>query len=248
MYKYLFFIFLGLFCYLTAGDFVVGTTSGYAPFVSINEEGQYEGFDIDVARELSGRLNKNLVLKDIGSMPALFLALKQGKVDALIWAISIIKERQEKVEMIYYQGEKVKSLPLLFWKKIPDHIKSINDMAGQVICTEAGSFQENYLRSVQGLSVKNVDKVTDAIMEIKYAKSAATMIDPSLLTGYKAQFPEIQVLNVDLPEEQQSHGNSIVIDKKNERLSEDVKKAISEMQRDGTLKTLEDKWGLCGKL
>src|SRR5271157_3699018 len=86
---------------LFAGDLVVGTTSGYAPYVSLNEQGKYEGFDIDLAELLAKKLDKKLVLKDLGSMPSLMLALKQNKIDALIWAVSITKDRLKNYEMVY---------------------------------------------------------------------------------------------------------------------------------------------------
>lgn len=80
-----------------ANDLIVGTTSGYTPYVSINAEGEYEGFDIDIAKALTDKLNRRLVIKDFGSMPALILALKQNKADILIWSISITQERQKQM-------------------------------------------------------------------------------------------------------------------------------------------------------
>jgi polar amino acid transport system substrate-binding protein len=83
---------------LIASDFVVGTTSGYAPFVSLDAEGKYHGFDIDLAELLAIKLNKKLVIKDLGSMPSLMLGLKQKKIDALIWAVSITEDRMKNYE------------------------------------------------------------------------------------------------------------------------------------------------------
>ena len=51
---------------LWSTDFVVGTTSAYAPFVSLDEEGQYVGFDIDIAEALAEKLGRRLVIKDLG--------------------------------------------------------------------------------------------------------------------------------------------------------------------------------------
>ncbi len=98
---------------------VVGTASGYAPYVSLTSYGEYEGFDIDIAKALADKLDLTLKLKDLGSMPSLMIALQQGKVDILLWAISITKARQEKMEMIYYQGSQEMQMPFLFWKTIP---------------------------------------------------------------------------------------------------------------------------------
>ena len=95
------------------------------------------------------------------------------------------------------------------------------------------------------VSFKNVDKVTDATMEIKYGKSAATMIDPSLLAGYKAQSPELQVLEVPLPENQQSFGNGICIDKSRpEAVIESVEKAVSIDAKRGNNRATRTKVGI----
>ena len=42
---------------LWSADLIVGTTSAYAPFVSLDEQGKYVGFDIDIAEELAKKLS-----------------------------------------------------------------------------------------------------------------------------------------------------------------------------------------------
>ena len=233
---------------LSAKDFVVGTATGYAPFVSLDEKGNYVGFDIDIAKELSKKLNRNLVIKDLGSVPSLFLALKQNKIDVIIWAISITQERQKQMDMVYYQGQKVTSLPLLFWKKIPDGVVKVEDISPkQIICVEAGSFQESVLQKVPGINLKQVDKVMDAVLEIKYGKAQATMIDPGLVFTICQQFPEIQLLNIPLPPSEQSLGNGICINKDNQLLSQQVQQAVAELQSEGTIGALEKQYNLVGQ-
>ena len=48
-----------------------------------------------------------------------------------------------------------------------------------VISVEAGSSQESFLLTVPGLNLKQVDKVMDALLELKYGKSLATIVDPN---------------------------------------------------------------------
>lgn len=232
---------------LAAKELVIGTTSGYAPYVSLDEKGDYVGFDIDFAKELANKLGRKLVIKDLGSMPSLFLGLKQGKIDAIIWAISVTEERQKQVEMIYYQGQTITSLPLLFWKTIPEGVTSIEKMGPQrLISVEAGSFQESFLKTIPGLNLKQVDKVMDALMELKYGKSAATMIDPFLLPTILPQFPEVKVMQVPLPPSEQSFGNGIAINKKSQALIAEVRKAVAELRQEGKISALEAKWKLGG--
>lgn len=230
-----------------ADDLIVGTTSGYAPYVSINAEGEYEGFDIDVAKALADKLGRRLVIKDFGSMSSLILAIKQNKAHFLIWSISITQERQKQMTMIYYQGEKATSLPLLFWEKIPDNIKSLEDMANNpkvVISVEAGSFQENVLLSISGLNLKQVDKVSDAILELKYGKSQAVLVDNSQKINYMKKFPKLKSLTINLPESKQSLGNGICLNSNNRDLAGAIQKAVNELLSDGTIPSLEAKWKL----
>lgn len=240
-----------LFCLFfstcVADDFIVGTASGYAPYVSLNEKGEYVGFDVDIAQAVADQLGRKLVLKDLGSLPALSLCLKKSKIDAIIWAISITEERKKQMDMIYYQGDEITSLPLLFWKEIPSNIQSIEDMTNDpsaVISVEAGSFQENFLLSVPGLNLKQVDKVTDAILELKYGKSKAVILDPVLLANILKKFPEIKVLNIPLPISSQVAGNGICINKSNKTLSDEVQKAVDYLRESGKIAELEAKWNL----
>src|SRR5438552_12919514 len=103
----------------STNELIVGTAAGYAPFVSINPHGDYEGFDIDVANAVAKQMGKKLVLKDLGSMTSLFTALNQGSIDVIIWGLSITQDRLQKVAMIHYQGSPTNSYPLIFWQKIP---------------------------------------------------------------------------------------------------------------------------------
>lgn len=226
---------------------VVGTTTGYAPYVSLNAKGEYEGFDIDLARLLSEKLGREIVIQDFGSMPSLMMALKQDKADMLIWAISITKERLEKIEMIYYQGETLDRAPFLFWEKVPEGISSISDLEkipNAVLCVEAGSSQEAILKAFPKLHLKYADKVLDSVIDLKYGKSLSTTIDPGLIAGYQKKYPQLQVAYLQIPEDQKIFGNGIAISKKNQKLASEVKEAVSELIAEGKIAQIEKKWNL----
>lgn len=251
--KWMLVLMLGVVCgQLTAAKkqetFVVGTTSGYAPFVSLNEKGEYEGFDIDVAERLAEKLGKPLEVKDFGSMPGLMMAVKQKKIDALIWAVSITKQRQEKYTMIHYQGETEKEIPFLFWGEIPEGIHQIEDLGapGRHVCVEAGTSNEGILQNYPGIEIKYADKILDVIMDLRYQKCFTVTLDPSLVDGVLKKYPEVKVLNLPLPADQQIHGVGICLNKKNTRLSQEVLKAVEELKSEGTIASLEKKWGLAG--
>lgn len=226
---------------------VMGTASGYAPFVSLNDKGEYEGFDIDIAREVAKKLGRSLSLKDCGSMPSLMLALKQQKVDAIIWAISITEERENNIELVYYQGDIEDTVPLIFWKQIPEEIVALSDLgknAKKPICVEAGSYQEDIFKTCPSISLKYFDAVNDVILDLKYGKSLASAIDPSLIPRFTEKYPDLKVLSLPLPKEMQSKGNGIGINKSDQELAAQVRKAVKELETEGTIFQLEKKWGL----
>ena len=226
---------------------VVGTASGYAPFVSLNNKGEYEGFDIDIAKEVARILSRPLILKDCGSMPSLMLALKQKQVDAIIWAISITEERQKTIELIYYQGDKVDVVPLIFWNRIPEEIKSLSDLGKnqkKPICIEAGSYQEGIFNTDPTIPLKYFGSINDVILDLKSGKPLASSMDPSLIPRFKEKYPQLQVLSLALPKEMQSQGNGIGVNKANEKLAAQIRKAVQTLKEEGVIFQLEKKWGL----
>lgn len=224
-------------------DFIVGMTSGYAPYVSLSDKGEYEGFDIDLAEKLAAKLGRKLVLKDLGCMPSLLVALKQKKIDAVIWAVSITEERQKVMSLIYYQGEPLQAAPFLFWGTVPEGISELSDLKGRVVAVEAGSYQEVVVKTIPEVRLKYVDKMMDAVMEIKYGKSFTTVVDSSLIKRLTGQFPDLKVVSLPLPPELRELGNGIALNKES-LLAAPIQKAIDEMRADGTIAALEAKWKL----
>lgn len=248
LFRNIIFLFLSFLCSAQATEkFVVGTTSGYAPYVSLNTNGEYEGFDIDIANMIAERLNRKLVIQDLGSMPSLLVALKKKKIDSIIWAMSITEARTKEMNMVYYQGEKTTQIPFLFWKEVPKDVSKIEDLAkckNSSICVEAGSYQDAILQNYPTLKLRFLDKITDGIMEIKYGKCLTTCIDNTLINRVQSQYPELKVLWLPLPENQQSLGNGVCLNKEDESLAKAVDKIIADLRNEGKIDELEKKWKL----
>ena len=230
----------------SADTLTIGTAGAYAPYSSYGDSGELEGFDIDVAKALAQELGNTLEIKDLGSLPALSLALAQQQVDALIWAISITPSRKNTMTMIHYQGAVEATCPLLFWGEIPEGITGLDDLVRleQVIAVEAGSSQEAFLETVPGLQLKRVDDHIQALMEVRYGKVAATVIDPSLLSKLRRAHQELRWLEVPLPAAFITEGNAICVSKNRPELAQHIQEAVSKLKTSGTLEQLSKKWGL----
>jgi ABC-type amino acid transport substrate-binding protein len=222
----------------------VGIASGYAPFISLNENGAYEGFDIAVITLVAEKLNRKLKLIDLGSMASLFMALNQGSVDALIWGLSITQDRCTKVAMVNYQGVACESYPLIFWNEIPENIRSIENMQDMTVCVEPGSAQEDILNKYTNICRLYTEKVDDALLNIQYKKADAALVEPAIAKKFKARFSNIQMLDIPLAPEEQEQGIGIAIKKDNSNLIDEITRAVNELKEEGMITQLEQKWGI----
>ena len=225
-------------------ELVVGIAAGYAPFVSINASGDYEGFDIDVAHELAKTMGKKLVLKDLGCMTSLFLALDQGKIDLIAWGLSITQERLDKVAMIHYQGAVTDSYPLIFWKEIPAGITTLDDVSNKTICVEPASAQDMILNKYNTIRKISTEKVDDALLNIQYGKADAAFVEPAIAKKFKNKYQEIQILDIALNSEDQAQGVGLVIKKDNIFLVNQLEIAVTMLKSTGVIEQLEQKWDI----
>jgi len=87
------------------GTMVVGVSSGYPPFSYYSPEGQLDGFDIALMKELGKRLGVEVVFQDM-PFDQLLAKVQSGEIDAAIGAIAITPEREQKVAFTapYYKG------------------------------------------------------------------------------------------------------------------------------------------------
>lgn len=224
--------------------FLVGTAAGYAPWVSINEQGEYEGFDIDVAHALAKQMGKELVLKDLGSMAFLFTSLDQGAIDAIIWGISITPDRLKKVSMVNYQGDITNAYPLLFWNKLPEGVATVADMKDKTVCVESASAQDMVLNKYAFINKLSMERVDDCLLNIQYAKADAALVEPAIAKKFQNRYPEIKILEVPLAPDDQVQGVGIVINKDNKELTAQVQDAVTVLKSTGIIANLEQKWDI----
>jgi len=78
------------------GEMTVGVSGDYPPFVFHTPDGQLDGFDIALMRELSQRLGVDVVFQNM-PFDQLLPQVEAGEVDAAIGAIAITPEREQHV-------------------------------------------------------------------------------------------------------------------------------------------------------
>ena len=92
------------------------------------------------------------------------------------------------------------------------------------------------------IDVKKLDEISDLIMDIKYGKSIACLLEPFVVNDIKKQFPQIKVLDIPLSKDDQNFGHGIGIKKENVELAEKVSAIVLDLKKKGTIKAFADKW------
>src|SRR5829696_2007123 len=77
---------------MAAEKLVVGAYPSNPPWEAKNEKGEFEGFEVELARAVAKKLNRDLDIQDLG-FQALFAATSSGRIDLAISTITITSER-----------------------------------------------------------------------------------------------------------------------------------------------------------
>jgi len=223
---------------------IIGLQSGYPPFEFIDSNGNIVGFDVDLAKLIAHKLGKELIIKDM-EFEGVILSLKQKKIDLIISGMNITPSRLKEILMIPYHGEAATSLSLIFWNSIPEGIQTLQDIAklpNPFVSVESGALPEAYLSKYPEIHAKSFQGALAPLMDVKFGKSAANLVEPDVAEYLKIQHPEIKLLSVPLLEDEQILGFGIGVKKENLHLYNSVNALINELKLSGELKILEEKW------
>lgn len=215
------------------GAIIFATTASYPPFEFI-DKGKIVGFDIDIAKHIANRLNKNLILKDVG-FSSLLMTIDNENAQAVISTLTITKSRlhnfdfslpyyYEKVAILYRKGDKPES----------DITKSKNKTLNVVAATTIHQWVNKNCRD---LKIISNDRAEQAINALRSKNADMVMLDYHQARYYAKEYDDLAYFIVaDLKK-----GYGIAV-KKGSPLLGKINNAIREMRQNGELLSLENKW------
>jgi polar amino acid transport system substrate-binding protein len=166
--------------------------SGVFPPFEFKEGDKLAGFDVDLS---------NLVAKELGVKPeitvidfkGLIPALKSGKVDLLITALTYQPARAEQVAFSEPYYETAAAIAMLADKK---PVKSKSDLAGMVLGAELGTTGEQEARSIEGVKeVKTYDTLMLALRDLEIGRTDAVISNlPNLQYLIHTNFSQTKVV------------------------------------------------------
>ena len=167
------------------GELRVGTDVTYPPFESV-EDGEFVGYDMDLARALAAELGVKAVFVNI-SLDGQYDALAQDQVDVLISALPLIWERQKEVR---YSRPYYDAGPLLVIRAGETRIASPADLAGRTVAVELGTNADMVARRLarQGIALRldaTYYSTEAALAALVAGRADAAISDPLTLAAYR---------------------------------------------------------------
>jgi polar amino acid transport system substrate-binding protein len=125
------------------GKIVVGTSADYPPYESIDADGKFVGFDMDMARAIGEKLGVEVEFQDM-PFDSLIAAVQEGKIDVVIAAMQATPERDETVDfsMVYRPTKDA----FLGAADSTIELKTGDDAAGYSIGAQTGTVQEKWVQ------------------------------------------------------------------------------------------------------
>jgi len=153
--------------------------------------GQYEGFDIEIAKIVAGQLgiapDKITFVETVSKNREPFI--ETGNVDIVVASYSITDKRKKAVSCAgpYYQTGQ----DLLIRKSDKDSIKGPEDLAGKKVCSVTGStplanIEENYKQA----KAVPFSTYTECVDQLTTNQVDAVTTDGAILLGYAAKNPD----------------------------------------------------------
>lgn len=206
----------------------------YPPFESINEKGQIQGFDVDIASALCEELKAKC---EFNNQPwnSLIPSLKLGKFDALISAMTINSKRAQQVAFTkpYYFN----SVSYVVLKDAKIDITP-SDLAKITLGVQGGSSLETYIHKAYGnnINVKTYASINEAFIDLKAGRLDMVLADTPVVKAWieNGENHGYRMINnpVSNPEFF-GDGFGIAVNKKNKTLLEQLNQAIDAIKKNG---------------
>ena len=221
-----------------SGKFTVGFDQEFPPMGFVGDDGQFTGFDLDLAKEVASRLGLEFVPQPI-NWDAKDMELDSGNIDC-IWNGFTMQGREDDYTWVgpYMANNQV------FVVTADSDIASKADLAGKAVEVQKDSSGLAALQGEAELSTSfgSMTEVADyntALMDLESGACDAVCMD-SIVAGYqiKSSGKDMKILDDTLAAEEYGIG----FKKGEDELAKAVYDTLMAMKDDGTVAKISNDW------
>jgi polar amino acid transport system substrate-binding protein len=223
------------------GRLIVGTSADYPPYESIDAEGKFVGFDMDLARAIGEKLGVEVEFQDM-PFDSLIAAVQEGKIDVVIAAMQATPERDETVDfsMVYRPTKDA----FLGAADSTIELTTGDDAAGYSIGAQTGTVQEKWVQDYLvggGLTPADnafsYERADQGGLDVQNGRIDLLLIDAEPAIALAEQLG-LKVLLI--TDSTSAAGKAIAIKQGETALKAELDTIIQDLTDDGTLGQIEE--------
>ena len=219
------------------GTLRVGIEGTYPPFNYQDENGQFTGFEIDLARAIAEKMGLKAEFQPT-KWDGLLGALDTGRIDVIINQVTISDARQHKYD--FSQPYTVSGIQAVVRKKDADAFPSPEKLAGKKVGVVQGTNYEEWLRkNVPAADIRTYDDDPTRNQDLVVGRLDAILVD-RLAALYQLRQTGGRFALSGPAFSRETAG--IPTRKSAPELHQAIEKALTELRADGTLKRISEKW------
>ena len=222
----------------TGGTLIVGFDQEFPPMGFIGDDGEYTGFDLELAQEVAKRLGLSYKAQPI-AWDSKDMELESGNIDC-IWNGFTMTGRED----AYTWSDPYMENAQVFVVKEDSGIESPADLAGKIVEVQMDSSGQKALEADPELSGSFAQLITTpdyntAFMDLEQGAVDAVCMD-IIVASYQIREREADMVILDEALASEDYG--IGFKKGNTELRDQVNDTLLEMAEDGTLAQISEKW------
>ena len=215
---------------------MIGISPDYAPYESLNTDGEMEGFDIDMTKELINIMNENggnytYEFKQM-SFDTISTSLMAKQIDLGISGFTMHDDWDVLWSNKYNDSKQVALV------SEDSSIQTVKDLEGKKIGAQLSATGEACANDIKDAKVTTVTDVKVLVETLKSGGVDAVILDYAVAKNYDSQ-DAYRMIDEALLEEE----NLIIANKDSQELMDDVNKALDEFIKSDKYTELKEKWG-----
>lgn len=221
------------------GKFTVGFDQDFPPMGFIGDDGEFTGFDLDLAAEVADRLGLELVLQPI-AWDSKDKELETKNIDCIWNGFTITGRENDYTWTDPYMANKQ-----VFVVKTGSDITTLDDLAGKVVSVQTDSSAEKALENGSPDLVATFEDLVaapdylTALMDLESGAVDAVAMD-EIVARYQIENKGEAFVMLDEMLAAEDYGVGFLLG--NEALRDTVQSTLEEMAADGKLAEISDKW------
>ncbi|MCL2350181.1 MAG: transporter substrate-binding domain-containing protein [Defluviitaleaceae bacterium] len=213
---------------------IMATSADFPPFEFVNDAGEFDGFDIHMARAIADILDMDLRIDDM-DFGAVIMAVYTGAADVAIAALTVTEERRQSVNFTTSYFETA----LVAIVRQDSDITSTAQLheSGIAVAVQLGTTSDLMVEwYLEDAEVVRLRTATDTIMELNTNQVDAIIIDRGVAEQFIEDAPGMRIL----PETLAYEEYAIAVNRDNTELLNRINDAIAQMKASGEFDRIYD--------